>query len=223
MLLGVNVEHHVHERAHEARAATAIHDEARTADLCPAGKVDHAELFTLLPVRHDGSTRRSWYTPTAHDGVGRFVTLGNIGERDVGQLVQHDLHRRLGFRAPLLEDRDVLSDGPADGHQFGGVFARLAALPDFGRDLVPTGLLGLELGDGGAALPFERFRAVEQRTKFAKFAAPAHALAEVVELVAQQPNVMHAKISSSGYQPSARGIRNCGLPAIRPRCAARRR
>ena len=115
MLVGVNVEHHVHERAHQSRATPAIDNETRTADLRATRQIENSEGFADFPVRLERCAVGAWRAPTTEHTILFLATRWHFVECQIGQLVQHLRDGGIGGISPRFERRDGVADRTAFG------------------------------------------------------------------------------------------------------------
>ncbi len=186
----VQVDEEVHQRADEARSVAAKHGEARATDLRGAREVDEPALGGNLPMRSNAvaSARRA---PLADDHAVLFPTLGNFREREVRQ-PQHDLlERALGLGELALETGDLLAERAAAGNEIVGRLPRPSEPGDFLRGGVTRRLALLDSLDRGTAVALERGRSLEEWRVLLQRAAPAHRLAQRIDLLAKDADVVH--------------------------------
>ena len=202
VLAHVDVDEEVHERPRQARPEAAKDDESRTADLGATRQVDQPALLTDLPVRAD-ALRRTRLAPRAHDRVGLLAAFGNIGEREVGKAQQDVLQRRLRRRQLVLESLDLLAQLTSGGDQLVGGFAGLLAPGDFLRVDVPRRFPLLHGLDDRAPFQLESYPAVQERRHVVELPAPAHAIAQQLDLLAENAGVMHGVERSTRCEKAA--------------------
>ena len=117
VFLGVHVQHHVHQAAHQFGAEAAIDDKPGPTDLGAARKIEYPQLFTDLPVRPNRRAVRSRPPPAADDAVGFFAPFRYVVQREVRQLIQQRLDRGFRVALSLLETSDRRADVSATGDE----------------------------------------------------------------------------------------------------------
>ncbi len=164
MLVGVQVQHEVDQRALELRAGPHQDRESRAGDLGGALEINDAELGTEIPVRFRLEVEAAGIAPGAHDlVVGRALPHRHAAVRDVRQRLEQarallldrlqlDIER-LDLLAALLVRLEDVRDVNALLLGARHLFARrvLLALERFGllNEAPPIGLRrgqGLQLG-----------------------------------------------------------------------------
>src|SRR6185369_4652909 len=126
------VDEEVHERADESRTLAAVRHEPRAADLRTALEVEQSHCRADLPVRlHAGTLARR--APVPEDDVVLLTPVGDVGERDVRQLVENCRELPVRLRDLTLETRDFFAERLSCRDQIGGVFACLLPPSDILR------------------------------------------------------------------------------------------
>ena len=189
----MDVEQEVHQRADQARPAAAIDDEARPADLGAALDVEQSLRRRDLPVGTHavGRTRRA---PAAHDDVRVLATLGYVGERDVGNLVQDGVDGTLRGGQLLVEPRDLLTHLASLRDELLRRLLRALPLRDLLGDRIARRLSLVHRLLQQAALLIDAEKPVDLGRERVERATPPHRLAQVVGALAEQPNVVHQKV-----------------------------
>ena len=150
LLLAVEVEHVLDERALELRALAENHGEARARELHAAREVEDAELFADLDVRRDLEVGILPLADHPDDLVRRAVGAG----RDLGRGDVRDHQKRL---AEIVVDlRELLVD-------LGYAVADLAHLVLRGRDVSAGSRDLADLLRGGIALRLQRLGLGDER------------------------------------------------------------
>src|SRR5918999_5539537 len=134
---------------------------------------------------------RARRAPLANDEAVLLATLGDVEEGGVWKAEQDLLKGALGFGELSLEASDLLAERAAARDQLVG---RLAGAPE-PRDLlrggVARGLALLDGLDGDPAVALELRRTLEERRLLVQHTAAAHRLAQRVELLAKDADVVH--------------------------------
>ena len=109
MLVAVQRQHEIDQRALELRAGAHQHREARAGNLRGALEIDHAQLRTEIPVRLGLEVEPARLAPRAHDDVvGGALPHRHAGVRQVRQRLEQDRALPLGAVELDFELLDLL-------------------------------------------------------------------------------------------------------------------
>ena len=218
VLAGVKVDEEVHDRAHEPRALAAVDDEARAAHLRRPLQIDDPEIGGDVPVRAH-ALRRARLAPAPDDDVLLLATLRHVRAGHVRDLEQRPLQLALDADALGLDRRDLVAEHAAARDQVIGALLVALEPGDLLARCVALRLLLLDRLDQRAALAVERLEAVERGRERVELAAPAHPVAQRVDLLAHHPQVVHGeRLTWRGRRRERRtGSRSSG----RRRCGSR--